>query len=874
MRPLQDGLQDARTGGAILRVFLSYHTPDRGTALAIKEALRHRDPSIDMFVDQSGLRAGAFWLPKLGDAIRESDAFVMLVGNRLGDWQKIEYYEALDRKSKQEQFPIIPIISVERPPNLPFLSQLHWITASEPDAPEPLGHLTKALRGGALPAAPEPWRTVNPYRGLLALDEEDADFFYGRETETIDIVNALITSPSKLIALIGNSGVGKSSLVQAGVIGCLKRQRWPTAGGATPWPVALKDSRAWCYLTIKPGADPIGALASEFVALWFERVTDPDLVAQRNRWAQLLLTGEASLRDLVDATEKHFRHALNVEPPHRIVLYIDQGEELYACDPFVVQRFSQLLAAGLKDERLIAITSQRSDTYGRLQANDDLFPVTVRIDVAPVGADALRSVLIEPPRTFHARYENEALVDDVLAQAKGQRGALPLVADFMEDLWLQMQERGDGVIRALRDNRVFYLGGTLVERCELFLQKHAAHEEAIKRLFTQKLVRVYELGEPIAYHVTKAETTDEEWQLLEALAAPNWRLVVIGEQGGQPRAEVMHDILIRQWPRLQEWLSQERELAVWKTRVESAHHLWQGASRAEKPSLLLNDYALRSIITSDAKCRFDVSRSLAEFIHESARVRGSWWHTSLALLREIYSGVTFKKVLLGLLMIVGGTFALYLAAVVAVAVLKARGFDLDIWGPVIVLVFATGSLALIIRTIWYLFRDKKRQMLTQLSRNLALQFSFVPRGVGGFLLVVAAIIAVLVGAGVADSASAMRIAEVLNRWSTLTDSSASGRLFSAFGLLDYGTNVLTELVGLIAVIAIFKRKPAAQSLTLWFFGLAIPTSIADYFLNTEGSDLWEPIGGVAISSVLLAACAMYFQRSRRYQAAFGRPLPA
>src|SRR5262249_40918372 len=180
-------------------------------------------------------------------------------------------------------------------------------------------------------------------------------------------------------------------------------------------------------------------------------------------------------------------------PPRRIVLYIDQGEELYGCDPLVVQRFSKLMAVGLKDERLIAITSQRSDTYGQLQANNDLFPGTGRVDVAPVGPQGVRAGRVEPRRICHARYENPALVDDVLAQAKGQRGALPLVADFMEDLWLQMQERQDGVIRALRDNRVFYLGGSLVDRCELFMQKHAAQEELIKHLFTQKLVRVYEL---------------------------------------------------------------------------------------------------------------------------------------------------------------------------------------------------------------------------------------------------------------------------------------------------------------------------------------------------------------------------------------------
>ena len=66
---------------------------------------------------------------------------------------------------------------------------------------------------------PEPWRAINPYRGLVALEEQDADFFFGRERETGEIIDKIIAAPGRLIALVGNSGVGKSSLVQAGVIG-------------------------------------------------------------------------------------------------------------------------------------------------------------------------------------------------------------------------------------------------------------------------------------------------------------------------------------------------------------------------------------------------------------------------------------------------------------------------------------------------------------------------------------------------------------------------------------------------------------------------------------------------------------------------------
>ena len=137
--------------------------------------------------------------------------------------------DANDRKAKDDDFILLPIIIADKAKgpaaNLPGLSQLHWIETTEPTAPEPLGKIVAALTSGAIPKPPEPWRIINPYRGLLALEEQDADFFFGRDLETCAILDTIIAKPSRLIALIGNSGVGKSSLVQAGVVGSLKRQR-------------------------------------------------------------------------------------------------------------------------------------------------------------------------------------------------------------------------------------------------------------------------------------------------------------------------------------------------------------------------------------------------------------------------------------------------------------------------------------------------------------------------------------------------------------------------------------------------------------------------------------------------------------------------
>ena len=485
-----------------MRVFLSYHTPDRAIALGLKSAIEAALPGTDVYVDLTHLRYGHLWQPSLFDAIAKAQAFLILVSNRIGDWQRLEYYEALDRKVKDDAFILLPTIIADRTKgpaaNLPGLAQLHWIESTEPTAPDPLAKIVAALECREVAKPPEPWRAINPYRGLIALEEQDADFFFGRDSETSNIIDRIIAAPGRLIALVGNSGVGKSSLVQAGVIGSLKRQCWP--GRQHAWPETLKDSRAFAYLAMKPGEDPIGALMSEFTALWFPDPTDPKRVDRRHEWAERLRHGSARLADVIKASDDHLRKELSLTPPSRIFLYIDQGEEVYARSPPTERkRFSEVIADGLASsaQRLIVMTSQRADYYGELQANTVLFKVTEKIDVPPLDADNLALVLREPARVLGVNFESDDLVSHVVKSAEDQPGALPLLTDLFTDLWERMRERGDGTLRVSDRREIIQVGAALSRRADQFLATNPEKVEALKRLFTLRLAHVPRQGEPV-----------------------------------------------------------------------------------------------------------------------------------------------------------------------------------------------------------------------------------------------------------------------------------------------------------------------------------------------------------------------------------------
>ena len=89
----------------------------------------------------------------------------------------------------------------------------------------------------------------------------------------------------------------------------------------------FQNSRQWCFLTLKPGADPLKALVERSSTPGNSTATDPERVKQQHGWIELL-QGKATLSDLIDATERR-REELDQPKPPAFFLYVDQGEELY-----------------------------------------------------------------------------------------------------------------------------------------------------------------------------------------------------------------------------------------------------------------------------------------------------------------------------------------------------------------------------------------------------------------------------------------------------------------------------------------------------------------------------------------------------------------
>jgi hypothetical protein len=268
-------------------VFLGYHWRDH----ALVEALGHRlrAQGLTVFLDRWYLTPVQSWPKALEATLSQCRAVAVCIGQgEMGPWQQREHYLALERQVAAERcsqhFPVIPVLLPGAEPPLGFLSQHTWVDLrARVDDPVLLSTLVRAVHGEppgpeAQVAVRETLAAISPYRGLLYFREEDAPFFFGRADAIAQLVRAV--EQHSLVAVVGASGSGESSVVRAGLVPELRTRR----------------DRVWEVATIVPTDRPIHALAAALLPLLEPDMSETDRLIETNKLADaLVLRGWARL---------------------------------------------------------------------------------------------------------------------------------------------------------------------------------------------------------------------------------------------------------------------------------------------------------------------------------------------------------------------------------------------------------------------------------------------------------------------------------------------------------------------------------------------------------------------------------------------------
>ncbi|MBL9016091.1 MAG: protein kinase [Myxococcales bacterium] len=401
----------------------------------------------------------------------------------------------------------------------------------------------------------------SPYPGLTAFQEHDADRFFGRDRDIQRMVSRVRELP--LTAIVGPSGVGKSSFVRAGVGPALK------ASGET-----------WDVLTVRPGRHPLAALATVVERLTTRPGNAPHSMEGDEHFGMMRrLRAEpgffgVALRARATASDSS------------TLLFVDQFEELYTLVPDHEERllFTRALAAVADDSAapVRVVVSMRSDFLDRV-AEDPRFMEELSRGLVFLSApdrEGLREALEQPVEMVGYRFESAAMVGDMLDALAGTPGALPLLQFAAAKLW-DARDRQRRLLTMASYQAIGGISGALATHADDVVRNMSAAQQKL----TQRVFRTLVTPERTRAIVELADlyqldqSRDDIGRVIDVLVAA--RLLVIqmrGESGGGT-VEIVHESLIDRWPTLRRWLDEDQEDAAFLQQLSAAAKQWEAKGR-------------------------------------------------------------------------------------------------------------------------------------------------------------------------------------------------------------------------------------------------------------------------------------------------------
>ncbi|WP_329377026.1 nSTAND1 domain-containing NTPase [Streptomyces sp. NBC_01716] len=445
----------------------------------------------------------------------------------------------------------------------------------------------------------------SPYRELLPFTEHDRAVFHGRTNETQHLVELLDQQQVPVLPVFGSSGVGKSSLVGAGLLGHLDSDRYVIARLPHGLRLTAEELLAW-------------ALASAGDA-------DTMQAGWHDRWLALArqLTGEQGIRTAVEQTLA--RHGGR----SRLVLVVDQFETLLADAPDTARRLDAMLGVltarrmdGSRPAQAVVVTRidflRQIEQLPHLCTAWDATPVVVQ----PMMRTQLREAITCPLEGHAGVRFADGLVEQLLRDTPPGPAALPMLEYALSQLW-ERQERGWLTTTAYQE--LGGVEGALAGEAEHSLWDWAdeAEQQALERIFIQ-LVRpgeqldAGERGPDTRRVAARTQFSAGDWALIHRLAST--RLVVVTRRPtGRDTAELAHQALVEKWERLQRWVEENREFRSWQEGLRRSLRAWQEQGRPQELTLGKEQIAeARRWIGARVT---EIPDEEAEFVEASAQVQ-------------------------------------------------------------------------------------------------------------------------------------------------------------------------------------------------------------------------------------------------------------
>lgn len=599
------------------RVFLSHAGVDTDAARELKRRMldspEAQAAGLSVWFDKDDLQPGSSWQQQIARAItQESTAFVVYTGSRgIVNWVDNEVELAISRATSSSSYLLIPVLAPEANANLlpPFARRFQGVRDPIGD-PGEFAKLMRSVLG--LTAQDAPRLIRHPFVGLRPMAEADAPVFFGRESETAEVLARL--GRRNLVAIVAESGSGKSSLALAGVAMAFR------GGALSRRTQAESDSEVWHLVAMRPASDPVEGLR--------RAITE---AAER---LGLEASAREALRRRVSLDNRsETRYAIRCDLPEsttRTLLVVDQFEELLTQAPQALRGpFIDLITwlANESGSRIHVLLTLRSDYYNlsthypglaELLARDSGDAVFRLRQMSKAGL----SEAIEQPLKLAGHSdpgERDALVQLFCRDLMDRPGDLALVQMALYSLWNERSAHGGDLLQAYA--ALGGLAGALATMAEQVRTQTLDPDESA--LLWPLMVRLIRLGDAAGAtrRLADLDELDPPRRALAGKLATDRcsRLLVVGDS----TVEISHEALITQWPWLQNRLNESANAGALRTldALMGACADWARAPSERQRDHLASGAALASFQELAVAHTDWLSKTEREFVELSGRAR-------------------------------------------------------------------------------------------------------------------------------------------------------------------------------------------------------------------------------------------------------------
>lgn len=450
----------------------------------------------------------------------------------------------------------------------------------------------------------------SPYVGLAAFQPHDADRFFGRERLVQDLLDRL--AGRRLMAVFGPSGTGKSSLLRAGLIPRLTTE----------------------HVLFTPGAHPLCEYASQLAE--FLGASPPQLLAD------LRANPSATVDRAMQNTTAEF------------VIVIDQFEECFTVCTEPAERDAFLTAlihlAAHTDGRARVVLGVRADFYQHCAYHPELADALTdaHILVGPMHPDELRDAIVRPAAAAECAVDT-ALVARLVADAAGQPAALPLLSHALLETW----RRRSGMRLTLDGyERTGGIEHALARTAEATYNSLTSAQQETLRHVCRRLV-AYDTGPEVTKRrVPRGELGDSTatTEVLDRLSAA--RLLSLDRDS----VDLAHEALLRHWPRLRDWLAEDREGLQIHRRLTRTADEWHNFDR--DPAILYRGARLDNALAWRGENTAALNTTESAFLDAATALRAEEKHLERRRLRHRRRLVTLLATMV-LLIAAATSYGLY-----------------------------------------------------------------------------------------------------------------------------------------------------------------------------------------------------------------------